>query len=378
MSVLFEPIEIHGMPLKNRFVRSATHDGCSSEQGKITDKTIELYAGLARGGVGLIVTGFACVHRTGAAFLHQTLIDSDDSVAGLKRLVDSVHKYDVKIAVQLVHCGRNAYAVRKSGQTPLAPSLIQNDPSYGEAYRAMTEAEIEGTIGAFGQAAKRARAAGFDAIQLHAAHSYLFSQFLSPRSNQRTDRWGGSLENRMRFHMEVIKVIRQAVGQDYPLLIKLGVKDTAAGGLTLREGCQVAYELSINGIDGIEVSEGLEETRANHMRKGIKPGKSEAYYARWAREIKREVRIPVMLVGGMRSPHIGERIVEAGGADMISMCRPFIREPDIINRWHRGEREPALCISCNLCVERLRREEPLECVQESRKRAQMRLTNPVS
>jgi len=372
MSILFEPLEIHGMHLKNRLVRSATHDGCSSEQGQITDKTIELYSRLAQGGVGLIITGFAYVHRIGAAFFRQTAIDSDDCIPGLSRLVDSVHQYDTKIALQLVHCGRNAYAVRKSGQTPLAPSLIGDDPSYKEAYRAMTETEIEDTIGAFGQAARRAKAARFDAIQLHAAHSYLFSQFLSPRSNQRTDRWGGSLENRMRFHLEVVKAIRQVVGQDYPLLIKLGVVDTAEGGIYLREGCQVAHQLVVSGINAIEISEGLEETRANHMRKGIKPGRSEAYYAAWAREIKREVSVPIILVGGIRSAHVGERIVEAQDADMISMCRPLIREPDIVNRWLAGDRGPAHCISCNLCVGKLRLEEPLKCVQESRRRAQLR------
>lgn len=373
MSVLFEPIEIQGMQLKNRFVRSATHDACSNERGEITDKTIELYSRLAQGGAGLIITGFAYVHRNGQTFLHQTAIDSDSAIPGLKKLANKVHEYNAKIAVQLVHCGRNSSAVRARGETPLAPSFVENDPYFTESHRAMTVAEIEEIIDAFGQAARRAREAGFDAVQLHAAHGYLSSQFLSPRSNRRTDQWGGNLENRMRFHIRVISTIRKVVGQDYPLLIKLGIQDTVEDGLTLDEGCRVAQKLSTSGIDAIEVSEGLEKVRTNHMRKDIKFREGEAYYAAWAKEVKEVVSVPIILVGGMRSFDILERIVQEGYADCISMCRPFIREPYIVHRWQTKDRKPARCISCNLCVERIRGEESLECVQETRLAERRRL-----
>lgn len=373
MSVLFEPIEIHGMQLKNRFVRSATHDAGSNERGEITDKTIELYSRLAQGGVGLIITGFAYVHRNGQTFLHQTAIDSDDHIPGLKKLADKVHEYNARIAVQLVHCGRNSRAVRARGETPLAPSFVENDPYFTESHRAMTTAEIEEIIDAFGQAARRVREAGFDAVQLHAAHSYLFSQFLSPCSNRRTDQWGGNLENRMRFHIRVISTVRKVVGQDYPLLIKLGIQDTVEDGLTLEEGCRVAQKLSTSGIDAIEVSEGLEKVRENHMRKDIKFREGEAYYAAWAKEVKEAVSVPIILVGGMRSFDIMERIVHENYADCISMCRPFIREPYIVHRWQTKDRKPARCISCNLCVERVRSEESLECVQEARLAERRRL-----
>ena len=365
MSVLFQPLDIKGMRLKNRLVRSATHDGCSTERGEITGKSVALYAGLAQGGAGLVITGYACVDPTGQSFLRQTTIDNDDCIPGLKKLADEAHKYGAKIALQLAHCGRNAYAVRARGETPLSPSLVENDPYFSGSHREMTVAEIEGLIEAFGRAAGRARGAGFDAVQLHGAHSYLFAQFLSPCSNRRTDRWGGSLENRMRFHIEVVRAIRQAVGQDYPLLIKLGVQDTAEGGLTLEEGCKVAEKLSTSGVDAIEVSEGLEMARTNHIRKGIKAGGGEAYYAEWAKEVRKSVRVPVILVGGIRSFHLAERLVEERYADAVSMCRPFIREPDIVHRWQGEDKSPAKCISCNLCLERVRREEPLECVQES-------------
>lgn len=365
MSILFEPIAIRGMRLKNRFVRSATHDSCSSERGEITDKNIELYSRLAQGGVGLIATGFAYVHRTGQVFVRQTAADSDSCIPGWKRLVDKVHEYDAKIMLQLAHGGRNAFAVRARGETPLAPSLVENDPHFTESHRAMTAAEIEEIVAVFGPAARRAREAGFDGVQLHGAHSYLFAQFLSPRSNRRTDRWGGSLANRMRFHIQVVSAIREAVGRDYPLLIKLGVQDTAEDGLTLAEGCRVARELVAHGVDAIEVSEGLEPTRGHHIRKGITSREQEAYYAAWAKEVRKAVAVPLLLVGGMRSFDIMERLVTENYADAISLCRPFIREPDVVHRWLKGDREPVRCIRCNRCVvERVRREEPLQCLQE--------------
>ncbi|MFC2005788.1 tRNA-dihydrouridine synthase [Chloroflexota bacterium] len=363
MSILFEPIETHGMKLKNRFVRSATHDSSFSEQGKVTDETIELFSGLARGGIGLIITGFAYVHSIGQALSRQAAIDSDDCILGLKRLADKVHEYDTKIAMQVVHSGRESRAARARGEMLLAPSFVEDAYSLRKSYREMTAAEIVDTIDAFGQAARRAREAGFDAVQIHAAHSKLFSQFLSPRSNQRTDQWGGNLENRMRFHVQVVSAIRKAVGQDYPVLIKLGVQDTIEGGLTLEEGCRVAQKLATCGIGAIEVSEGLEATRANHIRKDVKFGEGEAYYAEWAREVKNVVAVPVILAGGMRTFDIMERIVRQGSADCISMCRPFIREPDIIHRWQTNNRKPAKCISCNLCIQR-QPDEVVKCIQE--------------
>jgi len=364
MSVLFEPATIHGMELKNRFLRSATHDACSSDQGEVTDATIRLYSELARGGVGLIVSGFAYVHRSGQNLLHQAAIDGDDKIPGLKRLTREVHQQDAKIALQLVHCGRNSRAVRKRGELPWAPSVIEDDQSAKESYRAMTEADIEELVDAFRLAALRAQEAEFDAIQLHAAHSYLFSQFLSPRSNQRSDRWGGGLENRMRFHLHVVEAIRKAVGPDYPLLIKLGVQDTVAGGMTLEEGCAAARILSLHGVDAIEVSEGMETAGVNHIKKGIDSQEKEAYYEAWARNVKKAVDVPVILVGGLRSFDLLEQIVQDGQVDFVSMCRPFIREPRLVNRWQQQNQTPATCISCNLCLKRVLQEEPLECVQD--------------
>ena len=367
MSILFEPTAIGGMKLKNRFVRSATQDGCSSEKGEVTDLTIQLYRVLAQGGAGLIVSGFAYVHPTGQNFVRQAAIDSDDRIPGLARLTKEVHQYDAKIAAQLVHCGRNSRATRKRGLLPLAPSYLGDDAPGKESHRAMTAAEVEEMADAFRLAAMRAREAGFDAVELHGAHSYLLSQFLSPCSNKRSDQWGGNLEKRMRFHLEVVERIRKAVGKDFPLFIKLGVEDTVEGGLTIEEGCAVARALCSRGIDAIEVSEGLETMGANHIKKGIDSPAKEAYYASWGKKIKGAVNVPVILVGGLRSYNVIENVVREGCADLVSMCRPFIREPDLVNRWRRGDRKAAACISCNLCLKKIGQEEPVECVQATRK-----------
>jgi 2,4-dienoyl-CoA reductase-like NADH-dependent reductase (Old Yellow Enzyme family) len=230
----------------------------------------------------------------------------------------------------------------------------------------MTTAEIEEIIDDFGQAARRAIEAGFDAVQFHAAHSKLFTQFLSPRSNRRTDQWGGNLQKRMWFHMQVTSAVRKAVGKNYPLLIKLGVQDTVEDGLVLAEGCHAAQKLVTCGMDAIEVSEGLEKTRVHHIRKDIKFREEEAYYAPWAKQVKKAVSVPIILVGGIRSFDIMERIIQEGYADCVSMCRPFIREPDIVNRWKARNKKPAKCISCNLCIEEKQHKDPLKCLQEAR------------
>jgi 2,4-dienoyl-CoA reductase-like NADH-dependent reductase (Old Yellow Enzyme family) len=166
--------------------------------------------------------------------------------------------------------------------------------------------------------------------------------------------------------MRVVNTIRKVAGYDYPLLIKLGVQDTVEGGLTLEEGCEVAQKLASNGVDAIEISEGLEKVSANHMRKHIKPGEGEAVYSTWAKKVKRVIRVPIILVCGIRSFEIAEKMVDQNYADCISMCRPFIREPDLIHRWHIKDYRPATCISCNLCTERVRWEESLQCAQELR------------
>jgi 2,4-dienoyl-CoA reductase-like NADH-dependent reductase (Old Yellow Enzyme family) len=249
--VMFEPFRIKGMEIPNRFVRSATYDGSADKNGRVSERQITIYGELAEGKVGLIVTGIAYVHATGRISSFQNSIAHDDDIAGLSRLTEVVHSMGARIAVQLFHAGREKGRIYQK-QPGLAPSFVAEDPFFDAPHRAMEESEILEVIEAFGDGAKRARAAGFDAVQIHAAHAYLLSQFLSPFTNRRKDQWGGTLENRLRLHREIVRAIRARVGNDFPVLMKLGVADGFSGGLEFRDGLAAAEILSRDGLDAIE------------------------------------------------------------------------------------------------------------------------------
>ncbi|MFC1824729.1 NADH:flavin oxidoreductase [Thermodesulfobacteriota bacterium] len=241
MSLLFEPFKIKNMDLKNRFVRSATGDGGADDEGHVSEEQVELYRNLAEGGVGLIITGLARVHDSGQIIPNENSIADDDCIKGLKKLTSMIHERDAKVAVQLFHAGRDAARVLNvRNEKAIAPSFIEYDPYFEGDYRSMTEDDIWKIINAFGEAAGRAREADFDAVQLNGAHGYLISQFLSPYTNRRDDEWGGALENRARFLKEVYRAVREKVGEDFPVLIKIGVKDEVPGGLGLEEGKLIA------------------------------------------------------------------------------------------------------------------------------------------
>jgi 2,4-dienoyl-CoA reductase-like NADH-dependent reductase (Old Yellow Enzyme family) len=229
-------------------------------------------------------------------------------------------------------------------------------------HREMTDEDIEGIIDDFAAASVRAREAGFDAIQLHGAHGYLMSQIASPLYNRRQDRWGGSAENRRRFHVEVVRRIRKAIGDDFPLMIKFGVIDDREGGVALDEGVETARQMVAAGIDAIEVSAGVGQ--AAMAMKADDPELTP--FRERAAAVKRAVDVPVMLVGGIRTLETSRDVVASGDADMVSLCRPFIREPGLVARWQSGEATRALCISCRKCMAIVGRGEPLECGEERR------------
>lgn len=385
MSILFEPINVAGMELPNRFMRSATHDGFSTVDGVITDESVSFISDLAKGGVGLIVVGFAYVTPTGQAVPNQNAIHDDRFVAGMKRVTEAVHSCsDSKVVLQIGDSGSQSVVAKQKGLRPLAPSgtkrawasfegsKVQHTEKGTPEYKIqtatmepleMTEEQIQGVVNAYALAARRVREAGFDGVQFHGGHGYLISEFASPATNRRTDGWGGPLENRMRFILSCYRAVRKAVGRDYPVMIKLGVEDQIQGGLKLSEGIEMAKVLAQEGMDSIEVSEGVEQEPAHHIRTGVDSREKEAYYLDWARQVRKEVKLPLALVGGMRSFDIMERTVEEGTADCISLCRPFIREPHLVERFQRGEREPAKCISCNGCLLKLQQGR-LECIFE--------------
>ena len=231
----------------------------------------------------------------------------------------------------------------------MAPSAVQV-AQFPELPTAMTGQDIKEVVAAFGAAAGRARKYGFDAVQLHGAHGYLLNQFLSPLTNQRTDGYGGSIENRSRFLLEVYEAIRQAVGNDYPVMIKLNGDDFLDGGLATADAVFVAQALERAGIDAIEVSGGTPASgERSPARLKIDSPAQEAYHLPLARRLRAAISCPLMVVGGFRSFAVAEAAIREGTTDYVAMARPLIREPDLARRWQEGDRTPARCISCNGC-----------------------------
>jgi 2,4-dienoyl-CoA reductase-like NADH-dependent reductase (Old Yellow Enzyme family) len=361
MSVLFSSFEIKRMRLRNRFVRSATFEAASEPDGEVSPLELEMYRNLAVGEVGLIITGICCVHENGRLFPSQNCLARDEAIPGMAQLAQTVHDHGGKVAVQLMHAGREAS--RFLPAEGLAPSVVRDDPHFDLDHRVMTDEEILKLVNAFGAAAGRAREAGFDAVQVHGAHAYLFAQFLSPCSNHRQDHWGGDLKNRLRLHCEVLANIRKRVGPEFPVLIKLGLRDGFDGGLSLEEGIEAAQLLAEAGYDALEISQGLRGARfqETEFRTRLKRPEDQGYFRQWAKAVKERVRVPVIAVGGIRDLEMAEQIVQQGEADLVSLSRPLISEPGLIARWRKGDKKPARCISCNKCLEALRVPRSISC-----------------
>jgi 2,4-dienoyl-CoA reductase-like NADH-dependent reductase (Old Yellow Enzyme family) len=366
MPMLFETTTIKSMSLTNRFVRSATWEGMAKEDGSCSRKLTDLMVRLAEGGVGLIITSHAYVSRKGQARLSQLGIYSDELVPGLAATAEAVHNAGGRIAVQLAHAGCHADP-NLIGRMPLGPSGTKGDgmPNCLE----MTGDDFRTVAEDFGRAASRAREAGFDGVQIHAAHGYLLSEFLSPFYNRRNDRYGGSVENRARLLLEVAHNVRDKVGDRFPVMVKMNSEDFVTGGLTMEDMLEVASILESAGIDAIELSGGTMYS-GNYI--AFRPGRidtedKEVYYLEAARKFKERVGVPLMLVGGIRSYAVAERIVREGIADYVSLSRPLIREPGLVNRWRSGDTGKAKCLSDNLCYEPAKAGEGLYCVVEKRR-----------
>lgn len=324
MSSPFEPTSLSGMALRNRLVKSATAENMATPEGVPTEDTRRFYERLARGGVGLIITGFAYVNQIGQSYPLQNGAHTDAIVPEWHRITAAVHERGGKIAMQIAHGGRQTKPKALGGRQPVAPSAVPN-LLYFVRPRPMTEDEIRQTIRDFGEAAARIKAAGFDAVQIHAAHGYLVSSFLSPLTNRRRDGWGGDPERRFRFLAEVYRAVRQAVGPDFPVLCKLNVDDFVWIGLTPRDSFPAARRLAELGLDALEISGGMMETALNMSRGdaptaifgrdrsplerlylkvtlGVQKPRTrfrEAYFLPYAEKLKPTLSIPLILVGGI-------------------------------------------------------------------------------
>lgn len=358
--MLFEPFSFCGLNLKNRLVRSATYEKRANEDGFVTESIIELYEELTRGGIGFMITGNTLVHPSGRTIQQMLCIHSDIYIQGLRKLTTAVHGHGGLIAIQIVHGGRQCFPILLGGNDAVAPSAVF-DSSTQVMPRAMTDTEIWELIDAFADAARRARIAGFDAVQIHGAHGYLVSEFLSPYTNRRDDYWGGDEERRFHFLEEVYKAMRKEVGEDYPLMIKMNADDLISGGLKVDEAAGIAVRLEELGIDAVEVSGGMYESGQKTAQPDIQNPEDEAYFRGYGKIFKSKLKIPVMLVGGMRSRAVMEDVLQKKEADLISIARPLIREPDLPNKLREGK-EKADCISCNGCME-LEKVDMVKCIQ---------------
>jgi len=347
MASLFEPGLIGRLKLKNKLIRSATWEGMCEENGKPTQKLIDYYCSLVKGGIGLIITGYTYIRLDGKQLPGKMGIYTDDFSREFKQMTQAVHDSGGKIAIQLVHAGGQADS-KSAGRQPVAPSAIQVG-SFPETPRKLSVLEIEDITDAFARAALRAKKWGFDGVQIHGAHGYLVSQFLSRFTNHRTDAYGGSLENRGRFLFDIYEKIRSKVGRDYPVFIKFNGDDYVENGLSKEEALDIAKQLSISGIDAIEVSAGSGASgKKGPARKKINSPAKEAYNLDLAVDIKKNVTCPVISVGGFRSLKIAQNAI-AAGIDFIALSRPLIREPDLPQKWQNNETDHAQCISCNKC-----------------------------
>jgi 2,4-dienoyl-CoA reductase-like NADH-dependent reductase (Old Yellow Enzyme family) len=348
VSVLFTPVRIGAAMVLNRFVRSATQDFMATDEGEVTDRQVDLFTRLAEGEVGLIISGHAFVLPQGKASPRQLAVHDDRFIEGLGRIAAAVHRFPSRIFLQIAHAGRQTKE-KLCGSTPVSPSAVY-DPVSKVMPCELSAAKIKALIEAFVQAARRAREAGFDGVQLHAAHGYLLSAFLSPHTNRRQDEWGGPLEGRARVLVKILQRIRSFIGSGFPVIAKLNSTDFLNGGLTIEESVRAAGILEAAGIDGIEVSGGTAEAGRGSIWAGLRSEQDEGYFVAAAARVKAAVRIPVFGLGGIRTLEVAEKFVREGRVDMISLSRPFIRDPFLVKNFREGRVSKSECISCNKCM----------------------------
>ncbi|WP_094604000.1 NADH oxidase [Sporomusa silvacetica DSM 10669] len=357
---VFSEGKISNLVLKNRLVRSATCENSMTTDGKTTDTILKIYKDLAAGGSGLIITGLMAVSPGSKILDKQACIYSDEHITEIAKIADIVHQTDGRcvIIAQLCHPGRQILHKHDSAEC-VGPSAVES-PILLKKARELSLDEIETIIKCFADAIVRVKKAGFDGAQLHAAHGYLLSSFLSPYTNQRTDRFGGSVKNRVNIIRDIISLASKEVG-DFPILIKINCDDHVDGGISQDDFTELITEIEDTGVDAIEVSGAMWDCLARsekelgfvplplpEARTRINTAEKQSYYYDSVKNI--DSYLPLILVGGHRNIERMESILNAGKVDFLSLCRPLISEPDLPNRWLDGAgNDYADCASCNAC-----------------------------
>lgn len=346
---LFDHTTLGGLPVKNRFVRSATRDGLADGRGRVTQDLIKRYQDLARGGVGTVITGHAYVTEREQSWRPGQMGVYDDSLTeGYRSLTTAVKAEACRIILQ-VSCSGSQTSINATDKLIWGPSPVA-DRATGIVPTEMRRDDIRFLQGAFAAAARRAQAAGFDGVQLHAAHGYLLSKFLNPFYNQRTDEYGGTPGNRARMLLETYAAMRTAVGEGYPLLIKINCEDFMAGGMTFAECRRLCRQLDVAGVAAIEISGGSWSSPANCGPIRTNVGEHPSYFQEYAAEIARLVKAPVVLVGGNRDFDRMAGLLNSTAMEFLALCRPLICQPDLIGRWRAGDLIQSRCVSCNRCL----------------------------
>lgn len=348
MRKLFDKTHIGSITLKNRLVRSATWENMADPAGRMTDPLFKVYEDLARSGTGLIITGYAFPLAEEQPSPGMMGIYDDSFIDEYRPLTDMVHSHGSQIVLQIAYGGSQTN-FRPEEREIWGPSPVA-DLAFKVVPKEMSLENIQTVVEAFGHAAARAKAAGFDGVQFHAAHGYLLNQFLCPYYNRRSDHYGGTIENRARILFEVYEEMRRKVGDEYPVMIKINAEDFVENGATLKDSRYICRELAKRGIDAIEITCGtFASGKQGPARMKIDAPGKEAYNATSAALIAGEVDVPVILVGGLRSPEVMQKLLQETPIEYFSLSRPFIAEPNLVERWKNGDLQPAKCISCNKC-----------------------------
>ncbi len=349
MSTLFTETHIGNMTLKNRFIRSATWENMATEDGHMTDKLYAIYEELAKGDVGLIVTGYANIVEEEKPNAGMMGMYNDSFIEEYKVLTELVHNHDSKIVMQLAYGGtKTTYNVGE--RVIFAPSEVceRGTLTLGKA---MTKDEIDYIVNAFAQASRRAQESGFDGVEIHAAHTYLINQFLSPYYNRREDEYGGSLDNRMRFLLDIYTEIRKRVGNDFPILVKLTASEFFEGGLTFDETRLICKKLEEIGVDAIIISGNIHGNASAMIGESFDGYtlQEEGYFHEYGDVISKDVTVPVITVGGLTDIDAIEAMAANTNIQYFALSRPLLAEPQLIKRWKEGNRASVDCERCSKC-----------------------------
>lgn len=350
---IFSKGRIGALELKNRVVMSPMGNYLANPDGTVSDADVAFYTARAKGGVGLIFTECMIVdYRRGKGNTHQIAAADDRYIPGLKRLADSIHAHDARIIGQIYHPGRQGVSAINENLPMLAPSVTECGVVH-QPTAAMTTREVEDMVAKFVAAALRLKKAGLDGVEVHGAHGYLVNEFLSPYTNRREDRYGGSFENRLRFLAEIVEGIRRACGPDFPLVVRLSVDEFVEGqpSLKLEDGVRIAQELETLGVDAIDVSAGIYET----MSVAWEP---TSYGQGWklylAEAVKKAVKVPVIGVAAIRDPAFADKVLAEGKLDFVGSARQHFADPEWANKARDGRVDDIRrCISCLFCMETL-------------------------